>query len=137
MYSYNILIVDDEIGNLSALERTFRRDYNIFSATNGEDALSIIEQNDIALIVTDHYMPGMTGVEFLEKARQKHPNTIRIILTAYTDEKVLMDAVSKGNIYSFITKPWDPGEVKSIVKRGIKAYEVTCRFPMQSCAEHV
>ena len=123
---YNILIVDDEVGNLNALERTFRREYNVFSATSGEDALSIIAQNDIALIVSDHCMPGMTGVEFLEKARQKYPNTVCIILTAYADEKAVMDAVNTGCVHSLISKPWDPREIRAIVKKGIETYQTTC-----------
>ncbi len=126
MDPYSILIVDDEIGNLNALERAFRREYNVFSATNGEDALSIVEQNNIALIVTDHYMPGMTGVEFLEKTRQNYPNIIRIMLTAYSDERTLTDAINRGHVYSFITKPWDPSEVKDVVKQGLEAYKTAC-----------
>jgi adenylate cyclase len=126
MDPYNILIVDDELGNLNALERTFRREYNVFSATSGEDALSIISQNDIALIVSDHCMPGMTGVELLEEARQKYPNIVRIILTAYTDDKAVADAVNKGHVFSLMSKPWNPNEMRAIVKEGIKIYQTTC-----------
>jgi CheY-like chemotaxis protein len=122
---YNILVVDDEVNNLNALERTFRREYNVFSATRGEDALSIMEQNDIVIIITDQRMPGMTGVELLEKTAQKYPDTVRIILTAYTDAdgKLLMDAVSMGYVHSYIAKPWEPEEVKAAVRESIEAYE--------------
>ena len=122
---YSILIVDDEIGNLNALERTFRREYNVYAATNGEDALATMGENDIALIIADHRMPGMTGVEFLERTLEKYPDTIRIILTAYTDEKLLMDAINMGHVYSYITKPWEPEELRNIVREGIGAYEIT------------
>ena len=122
---YNILIVDDEVGNLNTLERTLKDEYNVFSATNGENALSLMEQNDIVLIIADHRMPGMTGVEFLEKTLEKYPDTIRIILTAYTDEKLLMDAINMGHVYSYVTKPWKPEQIKSIVREGIETYEVT------------
>lgn len=125
MDQYNILIVDDEVNNLSALERTFRREYNVFSALNGEDALAIMEQNDIALIIADHRMPGMDGVEFLEKILQKYPDTIRIILTGYTNEELLMDAISTGRVHSYVTKPWEPEELRVVVREGIETYEAT------------
>jgi signal transduction histidine kinase len=117
MSTYNILLVDDEVSNLNALERTLKREYGIFSATNGKDALSIMEQNHIDLIIADHRMPGMTGVEFLEKAWRRHPDTIRIILTAYTDQKLLMDAVNTVHAHGYLTKPWDPEEIKAIIRR--------------------
>ena len=125
MEKYNILLVDDEIGNLYALERTFRREYNVFSATNGEDALVIMKDNDIALIIADHRMPNMTGIEFLEKTLQDYPDTIRIMLTAYTDEKLLMDAINTGHVYSYVTKPWETEEIKSVAREGVAAYEIT------------
>jgi class 3 adenylate cyclase/CheY-like chemotaxis protein len=112
---HNILIVDDEVSNLNALERAFRDDYNVFSVTNGKDALAIMEEKDMALIIADHRMPGMTGVEFLEKASQEYPDTTRILLTAYTDEKLLMDAINMGHVHSYITKPWELDEIRSIV----------------------
>jgi len=123
--AHNILIVDDEVGNLNALERTLKDEHNVFLATNGEDALAIMEQNDIALIVADHRMPGMTGVEFLEKTLKKYPDTIRVILTAYTDEQLLMDAINTGHVYSYVTKPWKPEEIKAVVREGLEAYEIT------------
>lgn len=122
---HNILIVDDEVNNLRALERTLRYEYNVFSASNGGDALSIMEQNDIALIIADHRMPSMTGVELLEKISQKYPDTIRIILIAYTDQKPLMDAISMGHVHSYVTKPWEPEEIKAIVREEIEVYEKT------------
>lgn len=125
MNQCSILIVDDEEGSLNALERTFKDEYNVFLASNGEDALAIMEQNDIALIIADYRMPGMTGIEFLEKTLQKYPDTIRIILTAYTDEKLLMDAINMGRVYSYATKPWEPEELKAMVREGIEAYELT------------
>lgn len=125
MDTYSILVVDDEVSNLNALVRAFRREYNVLSAANGEDALAMIGQNDIALILTDHRMPGMTGVELLEKASQEHPDAIRIILTAYADDKPVIDAVNAGYVYSCIAKPWEPEEIKVIIKEWIEAYEVS------------
>ena len=125
MEPYNILIVDDEVGNLNALKRVFRNEYNVLSATNGQDAIILMQQNEIALIIADHRMPGMTGVEFLEKMSQDYPDAIRIILTAYTDEKLVMDAINMGHVHAYITKPWEPDEVRTIVKEQIEIYERT------------
>jgi response regulator RpfG family c-di-GMP phosphodiesterase len=119
---YNILVVDDEESNLNALRRVLRREYNIFTATNGQDALAIVEQNDIALIIADHRMPGMTGIELLEKTLRKHPNTIRVILTSYTDENLLMDAINTVHAHGYLTKPWEPEEVKSVVRKWMAIY---------------
>ena len=124
MNLYNILIVDDEVGDLNALEQTFKHDYNVFTATNGEAALGIMKQSGIALIIADHHMPIMTGVEFFEKTLDKYPNTIRIILAEYSDEQLLMDAINIGHIHSFITKPWDTEEIKAIVRDRIEAHEI-------------
>jgi len=123
LYSHSILVVDDEGVILNTLKRTFRREYNVFSALNGEDALSIMEQNDIALIIADYLMPDMTGTELLKLASQKRPDTIRIILSAYPDEKPFMNAVDTGHVHRYITKPWELEDVKSAVRDGIQAYE--------------
>jgi response regulator RpfG family c-di-GMP phosphodiesterase len=122
---HSILIVDDEKVILNTLQRTFRREYNVFSALNGEDALSIMEQNDIDLIIADHLMPDMTGTELLKRASKKYPETIRIILSAYPDEKPFMDAVDTGHVHRYITKPWELEDVKSAVKEGIQTYETS------------
>jgi CheY-like chemotaxis protein len=122
---YNILLLDDEVGILRSLELAFRSEYNVLTATNGQDALAVMEQSEIALIIADQRMPGMTGVEFLERTLQKYPDTIRIILTAYTDENLLMDAINMGHVYNYVTKPWEPQEIKAIVREGIEAYEIT------------
>ena len=119
MELHNILVVDDDMSNLNALKRALRREYNVFLATNGQDALSIMEQNDIDLIIADHRMPGMTGMELLEKILQKHPDIIRIVLTAYADERLFMDAINIVHAHGLISKPWEPEEIKAIAKKWI------------------
>jgi DNA-binding NtrC family response regulator len=123
---HNILVVDDEVSNLNALQRALRREYNILSATNGDDALTMVERNDIALIIADHRMPGMTGVELLEETLKKYPDIIRIILTAYTDDKLVIEAINMGFVYSCIGKPWEIEEVKAIIREWIETYEIAC-----------
>lgn len=121
---YNILVVDDEMSNVNALQRVLKPEYNVFSAINGEDALAIMEQNDIALVIADHRMPGMTGAELLEKTLQKYPNTMRIILTAYMDEKLLLDAINRVQAHAFLTKPWESEQVEFTVKKWIEMHEI-------------
>ncbi len=123
MGKYNILLVDDQQPILDALERILGQDYNVFSATNGEDALSIMEREDIALIMTDHRMPGMNGSELLEHTMRKYPNTIRIIVSGYIDQKLLMDAINTAHVHGVVSKPWRNGEVKFIVRIWIEQYE--------------
>ncbi|MCK5120302.1 MAG: response regulator, partial [Candidatus Latescibacteria bacterium] len=124
-YRHNILVVDDEPHNLESLRRTFRREYNVFAAAGGEEGLSIVQQQKIALIITDQRMPGMTGIELLERAMAVHPRAIRIILTAFTDVDALIGAINAGGVYRYITKPWDPEELKITVKRAIELYDLT------------
>lgn len=116
MPSSNILILDDEVNNLNALKRTCGSEYNVFLATNGKDALSIMEQNDIALIIAEYRILSTTGIEFTERVLQEYPNTVRIVLTEHSDEKQLIDAISMGHIHSYITKPWEPEEIRTTVK---------------------
>lgn len=124
MITPNILLVDDETNILYALESLLSEEYNIFTATNGEDALPIMEQNNIALIIADHRMPGMTGCELLEQVRQKYPSTIRIILSANIDQNMLMDLVNTAHAHSVMAKPWKPERLKSIIEAWIKAREL-------------
>lgn len=119
---HNILIVDDEVATVRAIERTLRREYNVFSATNGRDALAIMEQRDIALILVDYRMPGMTGVELLERVMQKYPNIIRLILTGYPTEELFMAAINRLRVHGFFTKPWDPEEMESNIRKWVGLY---------------
>src|SRR5699024_806867 len=105
---HTILVVDDEADNVDALERLFRRKYNVLKATSGRQALELLADQKVSLIVTDQRMPNMTGVEFLAESMKSHPETIRILLTGYTDIESVISAVNSGQIYRYLTKPWDP-----------------------------
>jgi signal transduction histidine kinase len=124
MTKHTILVLDDEPSNVNALYRTLRHDYNVLTATSGEEGLKLIAESEVALIITDQRMPGMTGVQFLEKTIAKNPDTIRIILTGYTDIEALIDSINTGRVYRFITKPWNPTELKVTLKRAIEQYEL-------------
>jgi signal transduction histidine kinase len=119
---YPILYVDDEPDNLRIFELTFRRDFTIFTATSGEQGLEIIHTKPVALVLSDHRMPGMMGTDFLARAAAIDPKTIRIMVTAYGDAATLTDAINNGSIYHFIAKPWKPEDVRATLIRAIEAY---------------
>ena len=121
---YKILIVDDEPANLRALERLLRDDYTVLTAQSGVEALSLLEQHDVALIVTDQRMPGMTGIELLDKTVPLRPHMVRILLTGYTDVSALIQAINSGNVYRYLTKPWDNDDLRMTVSRAVEHYEL-------------
>jgi len=123
--SYGILVVDDEPAILESLELTLGSDYRVFTASSGEAGLAILEREDVALIIADQVMPSMTGVEFLEKAIERNPRAIRMMLTGYADIGSLARAINEGRIYRYVTKPWEPEELRLNVKRALEAYELT------------
>ncbi len=122
---YGILIVDDEEAILESLEFTLGSEYRVFTAHNGRGGLEIFDREDIALVIVDQNMPGMTGVEFLEKVIERDPRAIRMMLTGYADISSLARAVNTGRIYRYITKPWEPDELRINVKRALESYALT------------
>ncbi len=121
---YNILYVDDEHNNIVVFKNTFFREYNIYTALSGEQGLEIIQQHDIHLIITDQKMVGMSGVEFLKKVVETHPDTVRMIITAYSDIDFIMQAVNTCGIYQYILKPWDSRDLKIIIDNAIESYQL-------------
>ncbi|HEY9704482.1 MAG TPA: response regulator [Allocoleopsis sp.] len=118
-----MLVVDDEPDNLDLLYRTFRRDYNVFRAESGVQALEVLaKEGEVAVIISDQRMPEMKGTEFLSKTVPQFPDTIRIILTGFTDVEDLVDAINSGQVYKYITKPWEPNELKIVVQRAADTY---------------
>ncbi|MDN5214536.1 hybrid sensor histidine kinase/response regulator [Fulvivirgaceae bacterium BMA12] len=121
---YNILYVDDERNNIIVFKNAFFRHYNILTAQSGEEGLEIIGNNDIHLVITDQKMAGMSGVEFLENVVQTHPDTVRMILTAYSDIDFIMRAINTCGIYQYILKPWDSRELKIIIDNALESYHL-------------
>ncbi len=103
----SILVIDDEQDNLDLLQRALHRDFNVFAASSGPQGLEILRQNAIEIILADHRMPGMTGVEFLAEAIKTSPGSKRVILTGYADVEGVIDAINTGRVHYFIRKPWD------------------------------
>ena len=103
-----VLIVDDETRVLDSLEALLAMDYRVLRAERPEAALDLIVREPVALIISDQRMPGMSGTDFLARCRELAPETVRVLLTAFTDAEALMQSINAANIYHFILKPWDP-----------------------------
>ncbi|WP_345083641.1 response regulator [Nemorincola caseinilytica] len=117
-----ILYVDDEMNNLISFKAVFRIKYNILTAISGEEAIKILKNNMVNIIITDQRMPQMTGVEFLESILDEFPDPIRILLTGYADMNAVIDAVNKGKIFHYLTKPWNEEELDMTITRAFDVY---------------
>ena len=117
-----ILYVDDEENNLQAFKATFRRDYKIFLAISAKEGEEILAREEIDLIITDQRMPEKTGVEFLESIIPIHPKPIRLLLTGYTDIQAVIDAINKGQVYHYLTKPWEEDYLRTVIKNAFEVY---------------
>ncbi|MEJ2054815.1 MAG: adenylate/guanylate cyclase domain-containing protein, partial [Calditrichaceae bacterium] len=120
--NYNILYVDDEKHNLVAFKAAFRRYYSIFTAESAEEGLKILAEHEICLIITDQRMPRITGIEFLEKVIPQYPDTIRIILTGFSDVEAIIEAINTGQVFRYINKPWNEDELKMTIDNAIQLY---------------
>jgi signal transduction histidine kinase len=120
-----VLYVDDESKALHYFREAFEDEFPIYTANNAADGYAQLIQHgaEIGVLITDQSMPGEKGVELLEKARRLYPNLIRILVTAYTDYKVAVDAVNEGRIYRYVHKPWDPEELSRIIHQARSDYQ--------------
>src|SRR4030095_15867424 len=123
---FAILYVDDEEKSLKYFARAFEDQFRILTAPTAVEGLALLEkhQDEIAVLMTDQRMPGEKGTWLLEKARQLRPRIIRILATAYSDMDAAIAAVNTGSIYKYITKPWDPPQLESTLKRGLEFFIV-------------
>lgn len=121
--TYKLLIVDDEMANLRLLERLFSNEYQCLTASSGVEAIRLLEQHDVALLITDQRMPEMTGIELLKRSAQLRPHMVRILLTGYTDVEALVEAINYGLVYLYFTKPWNNEDLKLKVSRALEHYE--------------
>ena len=121
---YPIVVVDDEVDNLDAFRFNFRRVFDIHATSSIDEALDLCRALDVAVIVTDQRMPKTTGLELLELARPIRPDAVGIIVTAYTDVEVLIEAINLGRVYRYVTKPWDSKELKGIITQAIERFHL-------------
>jgi response regulator RpfG family c-di-GMP phosphodiesterase len=121
--THKLLIVDDEIANLRLLERLFSKDFHCLTAPSGREAIRVLEQHDVAIVITDQCMPEMTGIELLKRTALLRPHMVRILLTGYTDVEALVEALNSGLVYLYITKPWNNEDLKLRVTRACAHYQ--------------
>jgi EAL domain-containing protein (putative c-di-GMP-specific phosphodiesterase class I)/FixJ family two-component response regulator len=120
-----LLLVDDEANILAALKRLLRRDgYQILTANGGREALDVLKQHEVDVIMSDQRMPGMTGTEFLRVAKDLYPDTVRMVLSGYTELQSVTDAINEGAIYKFLMKPWDDAQLRAHVAEAFRRKEL-------------
>ncbi|MCB9528427.1 MAG: response regulator [Myxococcales bacterium] len=121
---HTVLVIDDERQTVTAVKHLFRRRYNVLGATRAQEGLDLIDQHDVSVILCDQRMPGMTGAEFFEAVRQKNPDAVRILITAYSDIQALVRSVNRGQIFAYLAKPWNPEELEQAVDTAIAHREL-------------
>lgn len=118
----HILYIDDEIHNLNAFKASFRRLYTVFTASSAEEAEKVLEKEEIHIIISDQRMPRMTGIEFFESILDRYPEPIRILLTGYADINAVIDAINKGQVYKYFSKPWNDEDLRHNIEKAFEVY---------------
>jgi CheY-like chemotaxis protein len=122
-----ILVVDDEEAILETMTFTFEDDYDVLTSTSPREALALVDRSaPVAVVISDQRMPEMTGVELLAAIYARHPNTVRIILTGFADMDATIGAINAGHVYAYVTKPWEPDQLKQVVRRGVEHHQLAC-----------
>lgn len=119
----DILYVDDEENNLISFKATFRLKYHIMTASSADAGMKILDTKPVEIIITDQRMPNMTGIEFLERIIEVYPDPVRILLTGYSDINAVIDAVNKGKIFHYLSKPWSEEELEETINKAFEVYK--------------
>ena len=114
-----VLYVDDDRDNLTAFRHLFADVYRVLVAQSADHGIEVLRGNDVDAVLSDQRMPGVTGVEFLERIRPEFPHAARLLVTAYSDEDALEGAINRGNVDHFIRKPWDPVSLRQTIDRSV------------------
>ena len=117
-----VLVVDDEPEVLNTLNRQLRRDFEVLIAHDAEGALALLDQHSVQVVISDERMPRITGCQLLTQVRERNPHIVRLLLTGYADLAVVIEAINQGHIYRYITKPWNPVEIRTIVREAGERY---------------
>ena len=123
----NLLVIDDEPSILSSLKRQFRRNYQVYIAHSAQEGLEVMKAHSIQVIISDQRMPGMNGAEFFDQVKHDYPDATRLLLTGYADIQAVIEAINDGNIFRYITKPWDPTELDTIVREAFERHNLIVR----------
>jgi K+-sensing histidine kinase KdpD len=122
--AYKILYVDDDPQNLYLFRSFFEQDYNVITAGSGAEALAMLEEQEIQVLLADQRMPGINGIQLLETVAQRFPETVRVLVTGYSDVEVVIDAINRGAVYRYLSKPWDIDEIKATIRNALEVYEL-------------
>ena len=120
---HTLLAVDDEPANQRAVRRALADAHVVLTAGSAAEALALLAREPVALVITDHRMPGMNGAAFLAETVERYPAMIRVVLTGFPEVDVLLDAINRGHVYHFLTKPWQSHELRQVVRRGLERWE--------------
>src|SRR5258708_3497883 len=121
---HTILVVDDEPDVVQSVQDLLRLDYKVLGATRATEGIKIMESVEVQVVISDQRMPEMTGVDFLRRVRDHQPDTLRRLITGYADIKAVIDAINQGNVYRYISKPWDPDELQTIIRQAAEQYDL-------------
>ena len=121
---HTILVVDDEPDVVKSVQDLLRYDYRVLGATSAAEGLKIMEDNEVHCVMTDQRMPETTGVEFLTHVRGEHPDAVRLLFTGYADIRAVIEAINQGNVFRYLTKPWDPDELQAVIRQGCERYDM-------------
>lgn len=121
---YNLLIIDDEVEITKALNRQFRKKYNVFAANNANDAFPILEKEKIQVVLSDQRMPGLTGLDFFKRIKDKYPDALKLILSGFSDIEAVIGAINEGQVFRYLTKPWNPLELELALDEAFQKYEL-------------
>jgi signal transduction histidine kinase len=121
---YCLLVVDDEPDLTQSLQDLLRRDYRVLTATRAAEGLKLLEREMVQIVMSDQRMPEMTGVEFLRRLRDLYPDTVRLLYTAFSDIKTVTEAINEGNVYRYITKPWEEDELRLVLRQAAEHYDL-------------
>lgn len=119
-----LLVIDDEPDLVQSVQDLLRREYKVLGATRASEGLALIDREHVHIVMTDQRMPEMTGVELLCKIKQTHPDAVRLLFTAYADLAAVIDAINQGNVYRYISKPWEVDELKAILRQAYEHYQL-------------
>jgi signal transduction histidine kinase/DNA-binding NarL/FixJ family response regulator len=121
---HKILYVDDEPQNLYLFRSFFERDYTVITAASGSEALAVLAEQEIQVLLADQRMPGINGIQLLETVAKEYPQTVRVLVTGYSEIDVVIDAINRGAVYRYLSKPWDIEEIKATIRNAIEVYEL-------------
>ncbi|MFM7105258.1 MAG: response regulator, partial [Flavobacteriales bacterium] len=119
---HSILYLDDEEQNLIAFQALLRKDYKVFTTTDAHEATEILSRENIAVIFSDQKMPDVSGVEFFENIIHEYPTPVRILLTGHADIEAVIDAINKGQVYRYVSKPWEVGDLKICIENAVEKF---------------